>query len=411
MIDLSQYNVDQIIRAQTIVRRWLHRKSPLTFSFVLQYAQSSCATDARRRIRALREIAETERSYVGGLRLAFGDYLPMLLTCNSASFNVNTIFGGLAEITSIHEGFLQLLEARLAQWPQEQRVADLFLAFVPTVASFYSPYVIKYEEAAAMLGEALRSPHIQHALQLVRNGLDPAAVPPALANLPLESLLIMPIQRLPRYVLLLRELQKLTPSDHVDCGAIQEAQALCSETTLYINQLKRQNDCRVKLLQLEATIHKVPQTLAVPDRMIIAQGVFTVRISGQHKALFLLVLFSDALLFASGAKSPDSGFLSLSDATANRPLFHSIHPINKCLLTEKDVRIAKFRSAVRSTVRIAPFILTFTDTTTNPPAVTSFYIYASNQTEKAQWIGDIRSHIQQAAIRRQHSLSHIFKLN
>ena len=48
-----------------------------------------------------------------------------------------------------------------------------------------------------------------------------------LANLP--AFLICPVQRLPRYLLILRDLQKCTPEDHPDYLHLQEALTLIKE--------------------------------------------------------------------------------------------------------------------------------------------------------------------------------------
>lgn len=44
-----------------------------------------------------------------------------------------------------------------------------------------------------------------------------------MTQLDLQSFLIMPVQRFPRYELLLREVLKHTPADHVDRDSLQKA--------------------------------------------------------------------------------------------------------------------------------------------------------------------------------------------
>ncbi|MDP2435731.1 MAG: RhoGEF domain-containing protein, partial [archaeon] len=344
-VDLKSYDENQVRKAQAISRRWLQRKgSSLSSDLVLEYSRSQASSSGRRRVRALREIVDTERSYVQGLRLAFEEYMPALLSCTEPKIAANLVFGGLAEITSIHERFLGQLEERLADWPQQQLFADLFLGFVPTVSPFYVTYVNKYDEASMHAAEISRHPQVQHLLGLVRSGLRPDAFSASLTNLPLESLLIMPIQRLPRYVLLLRELRSLTPPEHVDHANIEDAQSLCSETTLVINQAKSQHDYRSRLVALEQTIQRLPVSLVSPGRIIVNQSALTARIGSHGKGVYHFVLFSDAFLCLSKQKSSELF------------QFHSLHSLNRCLLTELDVRISKLRSAVRSTIREAPFL-------------------------------------------------------
>ena len=55
----------------------------------------------------------------------------------------------------------------------------------------------------------------------------------------LDSFLIMPIQRIPRYLLLLAELKKHTPLEHPDHAQLTKAEALIGATAKHINEQVR----------------------------------------------------------------------------------------------------------------------------------------------------------------------------
>jgi hypothetical protein len=61
----------------------------------------------------------------------------------------------------------------------------------------------------------------------------------------LDSFLIMPVQRIPRYILLLSELKKHTPSDHPDYPKITEAWTSMQEVANYVNEKKRESESTV----------------------------------------------------------------------------------------------------------------------------------------------------------------------
>jgi hypothetical protein len=68
--------------------------------------------------------------------------------------------------------------------------------------------------------------------------------------------LIMPIQRLPRYELLLRELISHTPGDHVDHKNLTEAFEEVKRVNQYINERQKEDEKRVQMVQTLAQQQK-----------------------------------------------------------------------------------------------------------------------------------------------------------
>lgn len=60
-------------------------------------------------------------------------------------------------------------------------------------------------------------------------------------KLTLDALLIMPVQRIPRYELLLKELIKHTPLDHPDHDLLINSQSLVHELALKINRMEKES--------------------------------------------------------------------------------------------------------------------------------------------------------------------------
>ena len=88
--------------------------------------------------------------------------------------------------------------------------------------------------------------HVISFLCVVRQAQDSNVLRPAL-----ESLLIMPVQRVPRYQLLLGTLVKKTPADHVDHRPLQVALAKMRGTAEFINDAIRAGQALSKLLHLQ----------------------------------------------------------------------------------------------------------------------------------------------------------------
>merc|ERR1719464_1076044 len=73
-------------------------------------------------------------------------------------------------------------------------------------------------------------------------------------NKPLTNYLILPVQRVPRYILLLSELKKHTAKTHSDYQIIGEALALVTEITEKINSEKKRIENISQCLQIQRTL-------------------------------------------------------------------------------------------------------------------------------------------------------------
>ncbi len=64
----------------------------------------------------------------------------------------------------------------------------------------------------------------------------------------------MPIQRLPRYEMLLSDLLKYTEDNHADYNLIKQSLNKVKETTNFLNNLKRAEDSKLRLFAIEKTV-------------------------------------------------------------------------------------------------------------------------------------------------------------
>lgn len=69
----------------------------------------------------------------------------------------------------------------------------------------------------------------------------------------LDALLIEPVQRIPRYRLLLEEARKQTPAQmHADCDALDNAVKAIQEVAKHINDMAREDDERQKVIEIHS---------------------------------------------------------------------------------------------------------------------------------------------------------------
>ena len=195
------------------------------------------ATDDRTNI--AKEIYETEAKYVGCLGEMVNVYLkPLLLVCEqqpSLPFQkseIETIFSNVEILYNLNQNILAQLEKRIEGWSSEETlIGDIFQQFAPYL-KMYTQYGLEYQQSLVTFTELKENPKFVELLQTYK-GTKPLA---------LDHLLIMPIQRIPRYNLLLTDLLKKTDQSHKDFQNIEAAQKAVSEVADHMNLMMRKSE-------------------------------------------------------------------------------------------------------------------------------------------------------------------------
>lgn len=304
--------------------------------------------DRAKRSRIIREIVETERTYVKGLQELVDIYIGPAATPVNVLSGVSQkqetvvpaqerkiVFGGLEALYAFHkDSFLPALERVAAPLliPSEDLVlqdADGYLSldvatkvaqvFVSHAAfmKMYSTYINNFDNSVQRIrtwtsdrsggsAEKTLSPSSSSA-QLVALGLTTmtAAAPgvvgdnvqtaatlssgqrkrikaylkrcrmnPRHSQLNLEGYLLLPVQRIPRYRLLLDDLVKSSPPmyDYLD-NPLERAYEAISSLATDMNEGKRESESRRRLVQWQARIRgKFPSPLVQPHRRLIMDG-------------------------------------------------------------------------------------------------------------------------------------------
>lgn len=252
------------------------------------------------------EIIDSEKSYLSDLILARSLYLLPLkagVVRRITAKKTNLLFGNLEQLIDVNSVLYQKLVDRRKQWSTdggEQCVGDIFVELAPMFV-MYGEYCRGYGEGCELLKSLELKQDVSMFLQRV--GEESAA---ELRSLGLHDLLIMPVQRLPRYLLLLRDLMKDTDSSHPDFENLRHAIDSIKTVTEQVNESIRLAERHQKLLELERRItvqkHKVP-ALIQPGRGLIREGKLgkiTSRFARKGVRFFLL---TDLLLYAYSIRS------------------------------------------------------------------------------------------------------------
>ena len=231
--------------------------------------------------------------------------------------DIQRIFLNLQAIYDISTNFLAALNERFSQCSGIQTLADLFLSdtLLESLTKEYSHYTLNYESAIKCF-DALSASN-----PLAKQFFEEIYNSPNCSHNNLGFYLIMPIQRLPRYRMLLMELQKNTESTHVDYQNIQAALAKVAQAATLINSRKKHLEemARAKL-ELENIADFFPTPLDhLPDgrnRLLLSfYKVATHPAKGKTEDV-RLYLFDDMLLESHPKHAEPSPAPSASPATS-----------------------------------------------------------------------------------------------
>jgi hypothetical protein len=152
------------------------------------------------------ELISSEEAYVTALTAITGIYMAPLAEVLSES-ELREAFLGIGSICDRHKALLRMLKERPVT-EESYPVGGLISSILP-ILPLYSTYLDNFKKAGTVLQSLSSKP------AKVLSGL--SHTPDTLMGLEaLEIVRVAPVQRLPRYVLLLREVNKKTHVNHPD---------------------------------------------------------------------------------------------------------------------------------------------------------------------------------------------------
>ena len=165
-----------------------------------------------KRLMVINELVSTEKTYVNRLFTTITVFIDPMRTANILTpAEINDQFGCWEIIASHHRDFLAQLTST-----SPDAIGSLMNSFCRGL-TMYQPYLLIFEGALRKRAKLLVSNHRFNEL------VEAARVNPACEGLSLESFLVLPVQRIPRYKMLLDEVKKCTPLDHPDYADISVA--------------------------------------------------------------------------------------------------------------------------------------------------------------------------------------------
>ncbi|XP_059819939.1 rho guanine nucleotide exchange factor 17-like isoform X1 [Hypanus sabinus] len=249
-------------------------------------------------------LLDAEQSYVESLRTLIQGYMrPLKQPENSSICDlalVDDMFFQIPEILEHHEKFLEQAHQCVQNWHEKQKVGDLMIETFSkdVLANSYSAYIDNFLNAkeAVRLAKDAKPAFIKFLEQSMRENKEKQA---------LSDLMIKPVQRIPRYELLIKDLLKHTPDDHPDHPCLLAAQRYIKLLAERINKGKKnaeeaEKEARI-LQEIESHIEgmvdvRIHEELMVPHRKFLRQEMVVEVKTVSSKKERSLFLFTDLLI-------------------------------------------------------------------------------------------------------------------
>eukprot|EP00013_Stygamoeba_regulata_P002586 CAMPEP_0177636664 /NCGR_PEP_ID=MMETSP0447-20121125/4557_1 /TAXON_ID=0 /ORGANISM="Stygamoeba regulata, Strain BSH-02190019" /LENGTH=787 /DNA_ID=CAMNT_0019138537 /DNA_START=40 /DNA_END=2403 /DNA_ORIENTATION=- len=271
----------------------------------------------------INEIIDTEKHYVRDMEIMRDVYLIPLREKNLLTKDeLNSIFGNVELIITVNR---QLLEALVIE--VEKQHSDIGAAFlrVGQYLKVYSQYC-NNQAVASRLVESLRASNLDFDGFLRYSSHRPES-----RKRSLESLMIMPVQRVCRYPLLLASLLKKTPESHVDFVGLKEAHALIEEAVIQIEETKQRMEAASRLYDIQAKIEGLSSQggLIQPHRRLLYDSPIRAATGSSKIKAAYYFLFNDLLLICS-APSKSSHYQ-----------LRAYLPLEQCLINPDPAKAGK----------------------------------------------------------------------
>ena len=234
-------HLDKIVLLQRTLRHYYNRKALI--AGLASFCNSNSAKTSRKRGNLLRELISTEESYHECLDKCCRHFLYALRSSElqlEHSF-FSEVFMNIEDITDASRRFLAALQERMLRWPSVTTVGDVISSNIKQCIDHYARYLVGYKASLQQWSEQLQA--------------DPALQEwnrETLAQLRITSLadlMITPVQRLPRYQMILSGLIGCTDADHADRPLLTSCLDLIVASTSAINRCELERAEAIRVLE------------------------------------------------------------------------------------------------------------------------------------------------------------------
>lgn len=257
----------------------------------------------------VKEIFDTEHTYISQLNTVITLFLkPVRVGGLIPADVVMAVFSNIEAILSVNN--------ELFHFMRQKSLGEAFTYLGPFL-KLYSTYANNFQNANSVLQDWLRSNSEFSKFVSLQEAR------PECCGLRLSSQLITPVQRIPRYKLLLKDLLKHTRRTHPDYSKLSKAADQIESVASHINEFIRQHENFNKMLVIQNSLTgpTVPGILA-PARRFFHEGRL-MKICYRKAKERMVFLFSDILIYAKPKLIRSKDQLKRYECRCVLPLFNS----------------------------------------------------------------------------------------
>ncbi|KAK5580528.1 hypothetical protein RB653_000548 [Dictyostelium firmibasis] len=329
-----------------------------------------------RRYRIVKELLTTEQTYCNSLATKIDVFIiPLRNKSIISNDDLASIFSNSEVIHQFNSKFLTIIEEKINNWSINQSIGEVF-NYMDDAIQCYSTYVNNYNNSIKVLEDCKRDN--EKFVEFLVDQRDKASIE-------LPGYLIMPIQRMPRYVMLLEDLLKHTAPHHFDYETIDNAVKSLKKTTIQLNERKRESENKQSIQDIYMKLVPPIQDILTPGNCIAANSKLK-----QDSLKFHFILFQTGLLKVE--KSHDELHVKQYYQIKDKPIVLTIL---------QDVPSMKFFNAFQIRIEDEHELLLFakTDEIRNQ-WVNALAQFTKVQTQRTKSVLMINSHLRKSTLSR-----------
>ena len=265
------------------------------------------------------EMLSTEESYVNELKIIQETFRVRIE--NEGLFSADVIkamFSNIGIMYRFHQKFLlPSLQDRMKAWEEkkdqfspdsrvddewpDQKIGDIFVKHAPHL-KMYSDYIENFDNAMNTIDKQRKKNKKFAAI------MDEIQATPELHRLSLQHHMLSPVQRIPRYKLLLQDYVKRLPENSSDLEQAKKALELVENAASHSNETMKRIERLKKIIEVQEMLGRKDIELSSPSREFVKEGkvskISATKVGDSLKESLkdmdrYLFLFNDLLLLCS----------------------------------------------------------------------------------------------------------------
>ncbi|BFU18531.1 Rho guanine nucleotide exchange factor, putative [Entamoeba histolytica HM-1:IMSS-B] len=265
-----------------------------------------------KRLYVVNEIVSTEESYARALQTVVDLYITPLKGMDLISEeDMKGLFCNLEELLDGANQLTKQLKDRLKEFALNDNICDVFLLNKPLFNRF-GPYIQNYEKASLLFDKLSKKKKFEEFCETQKEN-------PLSNNGNLMSFLIFPVQRIPRYILLMKEYIKNTEKDHPDAVIAEQVRRYLDSYAKAVNAIIANENNKQKMRDIIKMFTdldpKTENDLKTLPRTLVREGILRKQCRKAVKERYFY-LFNDATVIYGEQQGKKIQFHQLLELTS-----------------------------------------------------------------------------------------------